>query len=739
MKHRVFRNILPWLLALLCLCVVVSCGDVTEGTDTLAESSSDEESSSLPGEESQDTATVAVGETDAASGDPSTAESATDPTTDPTTEPTTDPATEPTTEPASETETQAPETEGQSISFAVISDVHLGKTNLPIDPADKFAAALDTINRILGTPDALVVAGDMTDLGKDEQYEQFNAILGEHLKEGTALCAVMGNHEYFRDGVVRFGGESRKFLNQCYTAYEKAVGERNTDTVVGGMHIIGISPTNSAADYTSATEYLCEHVRAAAEEDPTMPIIVVTHEGFSGQYGSGGGTYAAELTRLLREYPQIISFSGHNHYALNDPRMIQQSTYTAIQTSTVGADFWNAADGSTQPEGREVASQGLLVTVSPERVVTVTRYDFTNDCEISTPWVIDIPAVIESGKNFVYTNNRVGKAAAPSFATGATVTVSDITSYTATLTFPAATLTDTVSDGCITGYRVEVTNVEDGAVYFSQTLPGDFHMGVAAATSFTVDLTGLAHGQEYTVSVVAESVWGKHSTAIKGSFTTPIDENAPPEQLPDALFHVDYTAGSAQDTVKGLIPEVFGTPSLDGGMAVLNKESVYSYGLTAEQYAAMPNCMALETVIYIDPDQTYPWGYVTLIGNAEGAGFDLEATVDGKLQFSVYIGGGWQSVYTSTPVGQWVHIIGSYDGHNLRLYVNGQLAASVPCTGSIKHVAEAHRKLMVGADVNGDAVPQCSANIKTTCVTLYAGGISASAARSMFAEAKLPE
>lgn len=718
MKHRVFRYILPWILVLLCLCVAVSCGDTTEGadnsTDTATngetfsseESSSPDEIASLPSGEPQDTVTATTAETDPATEAP---------------------------------ETSAPETEGQSISFAVISDVHLGKTNLPIDPADKFAAALDTINRILGTPDALVVAGDLTDRGKDEEYEQFNAILGEHLKEGTALCAVMGNHEYFRDGVVRFGGESRKFLNQCYTAYEKAIGERNIDTVVGGMHIIGISPINSAADYTSATEYLCEHVRAAAEEDPTMPIIVVTHEGFSGQYGSGGGTYAAELTRLLREYPQIISFSGHTHYALNDPRMIQQSTYTSIQTSTVGADFWNAANGATQPEGREVASQGLLVTVSPERVVTVMRYDFTNDCEISTPWVIDIPAVIESGKNFVYTNNRVGKAAAPSFATGATVTVSDITSYTATLTFPAATLTDTVSDGCITGYRVEVTNVEDGAVYFSKTLPGDFHMGVAAATSFTVDLTGLEHGQEYTVSVVAESVWGKHSTALKGSFTTPIDENAPPEQLPEALFHVDYTAGSAQDTVNGLIPEVFGNPSLEGGMAVLDKESVYSYGLTAEQYAAMSDSIALEAVIYIDPDQTYPWGYVTPIGNAEGAGFDIETCADGRMRFSVYIDGGWQSVYTSTPVGQWVHIIGSYDGHNLRLYVNGQLAASVPCTGSIKHVAEAHRKLMVGADVNGNAVPQCSANIKITCVTLYAGGISVSAARSMFAEAKLPE
>lgn len=99
MKHRVFRHILPWLLVLLCLCVAVSCGDTTEGTDTATngetssseESSAPDESASLPSGEPQDTVTATTAETD--------------------------PATE-----APETET---ETEGQSISFAVVSDVHL--------------------------------------------------------------------------------------------------------------------------------------------------------------------------------------------------------------------------------------------------------------------------------------------------------------------------------------------------------------------------------------------------------------------------------------------------------------------------------------------------------------------------------------------------------------------------------------------------------------------------------------
>ena len=69
---------------------------------------------------------------------------------------------------------------------------------------------------------------------------------------------------------------------------------------------------------------------------------------------------------------------------------------------------------------------------------------------------------------------------------------------------------------------------------------------------------------------------------------------------------------------------------------------------------------------------------------------------------------------------------------------DGELAASTPCSGSIKHVGEKSRKLMVGADVNQDGVPQCISNIKITGVNLYDGGISIEQAAALYKKATIP-
>ena len=41
----------------------------------------------------------------------------------------------------------------------------------------------------------------------------------------------------------------------------------------------------------------------------------------------------------LKPYPQVITFSGHTHYPLDDPRIIHQEDFTSIGTST-GAYVW---------------------------------------------------------------------------------------------------------------------------------------------------------------------------------------------------------------------------------------------------------------------------------------------------------------------------------------------------------------------------------------------------------------
>ncbi len=439
----------------------------------------------------------------------------------------TDPAvTEPETPAVTEApETEAPETEtdGNSIiaSFAVFSDVHLGKSNVSPRPEAKFADALEQLNALMPHCDAVLFAGDITDLGTDAQYESFMQIWNDGKPAGAQLGAVMGNHEYFRDGVVRYGGESARFLKECQTAFTSIVGEMNTDIVVNGVHMIGVSADSSAAQYASSEQYILDHVKAAAKEDPTKPIILYAHQGVGAYHVDGGGVFTAETTRELANYPQLIVFSGHTHFSLYDPRMIAQKTFTTIQTSTMGADLWNYNGWNPlQHKDKDKVSEGHLVTVTAEGVVTVTRYDFFRKTTVGQEWVIDIPAVTESRANFAYTDARKKDAADPVFPKDGVVTLTDITTTGVTVAFPAATVEDEVSDGQIYKYIVTVTKEGASAPYQTKEMQGEYYLGKDASSSYTLPMTALRSGTAYTVTVTAETPWGKKASITSASFTT---------------------------------------------------------------------------------------------------------------------------------------------------------------------------------------------------------------------------
>ncbi len=630
-----------------------------------------------------------------------------------------------------------PETTGDELvaSFAVFSDVHLGKNNVSPRPEAKFADVLEQLNALMPDCDAVLFAGDITDLGTDAQYESFMKIWNAGKPAGAQLGAVMGNHEYFRDGVVRYGGESAAFLKECQNAFTSIVGERNTDIVVGGVHMIGISADSSAAQYASSEQYILDHVKAAAEEDPTKPIILYAHQGVGAYHVDGGGVFTAETTRALAQYPQLIVFSGHTHFSLYDPRMIAQKTFTTIQTSTMGADLWNYNGWNPlQHKDKDKVSEGHLVTVTADGVVTVTRYDFFRKTTVGREWVIDIPAVTESRANFTYTDARKNQAADPAFPASAQVETSQITASGVTVTFPAATVTDSVSDGQIYKYSVSVTAEGDSKPILSKDIQGEYYLGKDATDTYTVALEGLLDSTAYVVTVTAETPWGKTASILSLPFTTQAGAGVDDSDA-KTLLYVDYTSGSPEDQSDlKLTMETFGAPAIRDGVAVIDSDSAYAYKLTQDVYDAIPANLTLEFSVYIEAQQVYPWGYCTLVGNTEAGGFGICLYNNGNLQVDLNNGPGYQILQSPAPIGRWTHVAMTYDGASLRLYVDGVLAATTPCTGNIKHVAEISRKLMVGGDVNGQGVLQTGSNIQIKYIRLYDKPLNARTIAELAAE-----
>lgn len=405
--------------------------------------------------------------------------------------------------------------EDNIMTLAIFSDVHIGKKNTR--PEEKFTHALKILPKLAPSLDAVAFAGDITDRGTDVEYQEFMKILNQNTDRKLKKIYCMGNHEYFRDGIVRYGGESGAFLAECQKAYQKKVCKNlDTDTVINGVHVISISARNSASDYSASEEFLISQVEAAAAENPNLPIVILAHEGAGSFFEGGCGGYTAKTVKCLQKYPQIIFFSGHMHFALQDVRMIQQKDYTTVQTSTLGADFWNySIEAEDQPKNADAASQGLFLQVKKDGTAEIICYDYTNNQQIGEPYKID-------PKNFTYDDaQRKKRAERPAFATGAVLELSQTENDKVILKFPAATVKDDVSGGIIYSYKIRITDTESGKIASHTSMMSDYYMGVAAKNEYTYPITGLIPGKQYTASVTAVSVLEKRSEALKLDFTIP--------------------------------------------------------------------------------------------------------------------------------------------------------------------------------------------------------------------------
>jgi 3',5'-cyclic AMP phosphodiesterase CpdA len=123
---------------------------------------------------------------------------------------------------------------------AHVSDTHLlageARQYGVIDTVARFASALDRLSRIDPPPQALVVTGDLADLGEPAAYRQLRAMV-EPLAEriGAQVVWCMGNHDerpaYSRE---LFGAESDEPQDRVYDVAGLRIV--SLDTSVPGWH-----------------------------------------------------------------------------------------------------------------------------------------------------------------------------------------------------------------------------------------------------------------------------------------------------------------------------------------------------------------------------------------------------------------------------------------------------------------------------------------------------------------------
>ena len=348
--------------------------------------------------------------------------------------------------------------------------------------------------------DAAVFAGDLTDDGRYDEFVGFrSAVDSVRKKDETQFLAVVAKSH-----------DGNSHGKDSLSAYESLSGmSSDFHTVINGFHFIGLSASKTQGDHYSEYQrvWLAEQLREAAADDPQKPIFVTHHEHVRDTvYGSTveDGWGIEYFKDIFQQYPQIIHFSGHSHYPINDPRSIWQGAFTAVGTGAVYyAELTVDGENSVHPTHSRSIAQAWIVEVNAQNEVRLKGYDALSGTLLCKYTLHD---VANADAREYTPDQQQAKASAPAFAADAKASLVKIPGGKVRVSVPAAESTD---GNIIFIYRLTVTDAS-GNVVDEQKLVNDYWL----ANSYkTIRMTASAKSG-CTVSVIAENAYGMQSAPL---------------------------------------------------------------------------------------------------------------------------------------------------------------------------------------------------------------------------------
>lgn len=433
-------------------------------------------------------------------------------------------------------------------SFAAISDIHLGN-NTKDTEEEKFKNALLQIKEFAAKHDtdgidAIFAVGD---LFEGSGYGGDNNLMLEFKKiyesvydpTVTPMIHTPGNHDLKWDNTAKtVAAQQNSMLGANYflTDIDQDIlaAEGNRHCVINGYHILTLLPvTSTAVSYTQGTKtWLDQTLAQITAEDPNAYVIVLTHPMiYDTVYGSTLGREpgttltdmwaTSDLTDILSKYNQVITFGGHLHFPLNDPRSIMQTAFTSVGCASVNymaienAGYSNKYTDTTLQDKDEF-SQGLVCQIDENGNMRLTRMDFYNETIIDTPWEISHP-VSDGSHLTTYGKDRGSpeKNTAPIISNNVSATITPSGNKKKVVINFGAAQDDTFAHH----YSVEFKKA--GKTLRTFQVISDFYRAKSPADmkdTLSLDLGTLA-AAEYEVVITAYDSWGAASESVSYQFT----------------------------------------------------------------------------------------------------------------------------------------------------------------------------------------------------------------------------
>lgn len=229
------------------------------------------------------------------------------------------------------------------LDFAAISDIHMTDDFLR---GFILECGLDDMDKAVNKPDALILAGDMTDDGYDSDYENLKKSFAPYNPAENIIMAL-GNHDTWTDDHVQEAAKAN-FIKYSKEISGRDITECYYSTEINGYTFIVMGSEGTSVDaYISPAQlqWLRAEMDKAAEKD--LPIFVISHWPLAFTHGlpdrwtdeenpepleGSFGNQNAEVDAILKDYENVFLISGHIHNGLVNEERADIYGYTSVES-----------------------------------------------------------------------------------------------------------------------------------------------------------------------------------------------------------------------------------------------------------------------------------------------------------------------------------------------------------------------------------------------------------------------
>lgn len=374
---------------------------------------------------------------------------------------------------------------------------------------DRVAAAIDKayllydVDPVYAGVDGFFGLGDFTSVGGEGDFKNYADTIHAHVRPETKNITILGNHEM-------------KNKDEYNDLFKKYFGhDPNTVTEINGFSCIAFSGERSLTEWTftpSSLKWAKEQLDIAEEKAGDRPIFVFQHpHNFGTVYGSS--VWCNFQTNVLwNGHNKVVNFSGHSHFPMNDPRSINQSSYTSVGIGAMARfELENNYIVGQHPDGYDTAAQMCIIEANDKGSVRISGFDLNSDSYFCDYFIENV----NDPDSFAYTyKNMRAHDSKPVFKENAQAKAYRDGTGEWILSFDEATCNFIVHD-----YKVVIKD-EKGKTVLNKNFISDYYLtGGDEKTLFKAGKDTFEAGKTYTMKVTAKSAYHLKSDVFTMTFT----------------------------------------------------------------------------------------------------------------------------------------------------------------------------------------------------------------------------